>query len=108
MGKFEKKESKSLKYKEFGNKCYSKKDFRETVTLYNKALCHATSNLQLSLLYANRSAVYLEVKKFEECLENIQLAKTSGYPQEKMAKLIAREENCKTKLFDSSKRGETK
>jgi SET and MYND domain-containing protein 4 len=99
MRKFEKKESKFMKYKELGNNCFSKKDYREAAILYNKALCHATSNLQLSLLYANRSAVYLEVKKFKECLENIQLAKNSGYPQEKMAKLIAREVNCKTKLL---------
>jgi hypothetical protein len=51
--------------------------------------------VKLSLAYANRSAVYFEVGKYEECLQNIQLAKNSNYPKDKLKKLIEREEKCK-------------
>lgn len=61
---------------------------------YNKALYFAESDLQLSLLYANRSVVYLIIKKYKECLENIKLAKKLGYPKEKMSKLVNRESSC--------------
>lgn len=62
--------------------------------LINQALSYAESNAKLALAYANRSAVYLECKKFEECFENIQWAKENGYPQEKLEKLNDREIKC--------------
>jgi SET and MYND domain-containing protein 4 len=101
MEKSKKSEKRSLKNKERGNQCYTSKDYREAIIFYNKALCYAESNLQLSFIYANRSAAYLESKRFKECLDNIQLAKDLGYPQEKMPKLLAREENCKNLMISN-------
>lgn len=96
MDKSKKNEKFSESYKNQGNKCFVERRFFEAIKFYNKALCYAESNLQLSLLYGNRSAAYLERKKFKECLENIELAKKLGYPAEKMSKLLAREEKCKS------------
>jgi SET and MYND domain-containing protein 4 len=93
--KANKNDSKSFEFKELGNQCYTNKDYREAIIFYNKALCYAESNLQLSFLYANRSAAYIELKLYKECLKNIQLAKDLGYPKGKMEKLAAREEKCK-------------
>lgn len=42
---------------------------------YNKAIAFAKSAGQLSVCYANRSAVYYELSLFKICLENIQLAR---------------------------------
>jgi SET and MYND domain-containing protein 4 len=57
-------------------------------------LCHAEIGSEnLSLAYANRAAVYLEVKEVDKCLENIELARAHGYANE--AKLKEREEKAK-------------
>lgn len=48
----------------------------------------------MALGYANRSAVFLELKKYEKCLDNIRLAIEHGYPSDRMAKLKEREEKC--------------
>lgn len=85
----------STDFKNLGNESYNKKYFQEAIINYNKGLCNADSDIQLSLLYANRSAAYFEVKRFKECIENIELAKLYGYPKEKLSKLILRENNCK-------------
>lgn len=52
----------------------------------------------MAIIYGNRSAVYFEIFKYKECLENIQHAKKIGYPQVKIQKLIDREENCKKQI----------
>ncbi|CRK87832.1 CLUMA_CG001620, isoform A [Clunio marinus] len=83
------------KYRNEGNIHFRVKDFYGALVLYNKSLCHAQNMEQLSLAYANRSAVYIEVKMFDECVENIRLAKENGYPMNKVIKLNEREKNCK-------------
>lgn len=76
-----------------GNKSYQQKKFYEALILYNKSLCHAMpGSSQLGLAYANRSAVYMELKQFDKCLANIQLARDNSYPNE--TKLKEREEKC--------------
>lgn len=55
----------------------------------------AKSKENFALAYANRSACYLEIKKYDECLQNIQWAKKNEYPADKIQKLIEREEKCK-------------
>lgn len=77
-----------------GNKCYQNKEFLKAILFYNQSLCIAESNEQISLLYGNRSAVYFEIKRFKECLENIQLAKQYNYPEDKLVKLNNRENRC--------------
>jgi hypothetical protein len=78
-----------------GNDHYKACRFYEALTFYNKSLCHAIpGSKELSMSFANRSAVYLEIKEFELCLENIKLAFDCGYPAEKIGVLIKRREKC--------------
>lgn len=103
MQKIKKSENISIEFKYRGNEHFKKKNFQEAIILYNKGLCNAETKSQLNLLYANRSAVYFEVKRFKECLENIELAKKYGYPKEKLGKLNAREVKCK-EMIDTYKK----
>lgn len=60
-----------------------------------KALNHAENKEKQALAYANRSAVYLFAKKYEECLINIKWARENNYPADRVLKLNEREEKCK-------------
>jgi tetratricopeptide (TPR) repeat protein len=81
------------KYRNEGNGLYNQAKLYEALISYNKSLCHAVpQSRHLSLAYANRSAVYLVLKEYDKCLENIQLARDHGYQPEE--KLKQREENC--------------
>lgn len=59
-----------------------------------KALCFAKTKGTLAYAYANRSAVYFELKKYEESLKSIQWARESEYPEDKIQKLLDREAQC--------------
>lgn len=84
------------KFREEGNDNFRFSEFHEALIAYNKCLSHASEGSdQVALAYANRSAVYLHLKMYNECLENIKLAKDHGYNQSKMMKLLDREEKCK-------------
>lgn len=75
-------------------KIFHHTDF-QNVNFY-QALCFAKSKLNLALAYANRSATYLELEKYDECLLNIQWARENDYPEEKIQKLNEREEQCRS------------
>lgn len=77
-----------------GNFHFGNKKFHDALLCYNQSLSFAGDE-NISLTYANRSAVYLEAKLFKECLENIKLACENKYPKEKISKLVEREEKCK-------------
>ena len=59
--------------------------------------------LYQNVSHGNRSAVYLEVERYEDCLENINFAHENNFPDDKLPKLIEREEKCK-KLMKSKKK----
>lgn len=66
---------------------------------YNASLCYAPPGSEdIPLLYGNRSALYCMIGEYALAIENIRLARENGFPAEKMAKLIAREEKCKNLL----------
>ncbi|KAG4077446.1 hypothetical protein HA402_002873 [Bradysia odoriphaga] len=81
--------------REKGNKCFCKKEYFDALRLYNEALRYAEGDSkQMGLAYANRSAVFLKVKLYKACFKNIQLAKDHNFPQERLSKLISRENEC--------------
>ena len=83
------------KFRNDGNLYFHNKKYREALEAYNKSLCFAGSD-GVSLAYGNRSAVYLEVNLFDECLENIKLACDNTFPEDEKPKLFEREQKCKT------------
>lgn len=84
------------KFREAGNTFFSDKKNFEALMMYNQSLCCAErGSAQKGLAFGNRSAVYLKMNQFELCLENINLAKSSNYPADRMDQLTAREEECR-------------
>lgn len=82
-----------------GNKIFKMAIYEKAIEFYNAGLCYAPEGSEeIPLIYANRSAVYLEIHEYALAIENIQLARQNGYPNDKMAKLAAREEKCKVSL----------
>lgn len=85
------------KFRNQGNAHFRKGEFQEALVLYNKSACYADDAETLSLAFANRSAVYLGVKKYGKCLENIEYARVHGY---RVEKLKERERKCR-KLMEN-------
>ncbi|KAL1214118.1 Hsp70-Hsp90 organizing protein 3 [Cardamine amara subsp. amara] len=85
----EKKErkEKALKEKEEGNCAYKKKDFERAIEHYRKAM--ELDDEDISYL-TNRAAVYLEMGKFEECIEDCDKAVERGRELRSDFKMIAR------------------
>lgn len=88
---------KSAELRAEGNEFYSKKKFFEAMVQYNESLCFASKeNVNLGLAYANRSAVFFEMKLYEKSLNNIQMAVDHNYPKENLEVLKKREEKCES------------
>lgn len=86
---------KASELRKAGNSHYKSSNFFEALVLFNKGICNAVpASEELALGFANRSAVYFELGKFEFCLENIDLALDCGYPREKVKSLMLRREKC--------------
>lgn len=64
------------------------------ILIHLQSLCFAVSDQNLAYSYANRSAVYLELKLYELCVENITMAKEKNYPLTKIHKLTERVDVC--------------
>lgn len=87
------------KYRDLGNKMFKQQKYFEALVNFNKQICHAeTDSPLISLAYSNRSVVYLELKEYEKCLENIQLAREAGFPEKKLEALYKREQICKKEM----------
>ncbi|XP_055296607.1 uncharacterized protein LOC129565611 [Sitodiplosis mosellana] len=78
-----------------GNQSFVKDDWLSASGLYNDSLCYAEPGSEnISLAYANRSACFLHLKKYAQCLVDIELAESAGYPAHLMPKLQKRKADC--------------
>lgn len=78
-----------------GNKLYVERSFFDALLKYNESLCHAeTGSEAVGLAFANRSAVFFEMKLYDRCLRNIELAKSNGYPEKNFPILDKRATKC--------------
>lgn len=92
---------KSEEFRKKGNSDFSQLNVTGIVKAlrwYNKSICFAENDSkELALGYANRSAVYFQMKMFKECLANIELARSvEQYPESLNEKLVTRETKCRT------------
>jgi tetratricopeptide (TPR) repeat protein len=86
----------SIDHRNEGNKLFNQGKYFESLECFNKSLCVAQSNSkEIPLIFASRATVYFETKEYQKCLENIQLARETGYPAEKIQILNVLEEKCK-------------
>lgn len=82
-------------YRELGNDIFEKKNYYDTIMAYNKSLVYAengTSNV--SLAYANRSACFFNMKLYEKCLIDIDLAIAARCSDNLRTKLLSRKSRC--------------
>lgn len=87
-----------------GNKFYNERKFFDGLIKYNESLCHASNESEsLGLAFANKSAVYFEMKLFDKCLKNIALARINNYPAKNIDILERREEKCREMLKQQMK-----
>uniref|UniRef100_A0A182NVQ3 MYND-type domain-containing protein n=1 Tax=Anopheles dirus TaxID=7168 RepID=A0A182NVQ3_9DIPT len=75
------------------------KRYIEAIKLYNESIaCSEKGSEERAIAYANRSMICYEMRRYEDCLENIRLARDSNYPERLAEKLKEREENAKKAL----------
>jgi hypothetical protein len=55
-------------------------------------------SLELSLAFANRSAIFLELQEYKHSLRDIDLALRNGYPENLRPKLVERRLKCEKQL----------
>jgi len=90
------------KLRNYGNTFFKQGRYFDALIKYNESLCRAeTGSANIALAYANRSAVFMELKMYEKCLKNIQQAKDAGYPQGKIHNLNDRYERATTLMAES-------
>merc|ERR1711892_246465 len=81
--------------KDEGNKLFLKSQDVSALLKYNEALFNASkSGPTLSLVLANRSAVFYKQGKFDLCEKDIQMALELNYPSKMKYKLLDRRAKC--------------
>lgn len=85
----------STEYRNKGNYLFAQKRWSKAMERYNDSLRFAeTGSENVSLAIANRSTCFLELKSFEKCLIDIELAIDEGYPERLKPKLEKRRNDC--------------
>lgn len=99
----------SEKYRKQGNEHFCKKDYRTALEFYTLAITYAPkSSNALTLAFSNRSAIFYDLKRFEQCLLDLDRVKcllspkTSPIKDRQMSdlivKLLTRQVNCLAEL----------
>lgn len=89
----------SVTKREEGNRNFKMKNFGDSLSLYTKSIFHAPKNSDcLPLAFANRSSVLFHLDLPEECLQDIDMATSNGYPNYDIVKLLLRKGKCLIKL----------
>ncbi|XP_055302503.1 uncharacterized protein LOC129568532 [Sitodiplosis mosellana] len=102
-----KNDSISLQKRKEGNEHFGQSRWVDALELYNESICHAQpGSKNISLAYANRAACFLKMKRLDECLRDIELAKEAGYPAELMPKLDQRKIDCLKEIKEGRSRSE--
>lgn len=95
MSSTKKDDMKSIELRMEGNRQFIAKKWNVAMELYNQSLRLASDGSEhVSLVYANRSACFLQMKEYGQCLADIELAKKANYPDRLMHKLVEREASC--------------
>ena len=86
-----------------GNQAFQKKKDQEALNLYSEAVFSSDvateeGKKDCSLALANRSAVWMKLKKYEECLDDVNAAIYFKYPQNMLYKLFDRKAKCQVAL----------
>lgn len=95
----EKSNEKANEFRLAGNQHYKARKFYQALVCYNRSLSNAVLGTpDFAIAIANRSAVYMELKEYDLCLENIEFAIEAGYPEDRKKILVERREKCRDML----------
>lgn len=91
----------ALKLRQEGNALFAKKKYDRAMDKYNRSLCYAENDSEnIALAYANRSSCYLNMKLYDRCLIDIDLATKAKYPDHLQPKLEKRASDCMKAIED--------
>ena len=98
--RFTKSQDLSIKLRNEGNEWFKKKQYNKAMKCYSQSILLAPTNcgVELSLAFANRSAVLSALEHWMPCIRDIELALSKGYPPDLHHKLLERRGNCWLKL----------
>lgn len=89
----------STDFRVAGNQKFKEHKWRAAMELYNQSLRFAEKGSEnVSFAYANRSSCFLHMGKYTQCLNDIEMARETGYPKRLMHKLDEREMHCLEKI----------
>ncbi|XP_050347933.1 SET and MYND domain-containing protein 4 [Nymphalis io] len=95
----------SLYYRNLGNKCFEETAYHKAWQYYNLSLLHATLNSEnYCLALSNRSAVFYELNKHKECLQDIDKVFSLEYPVKLKEKLNNRKKMCNEAMCSSKEK----
>jgi hypothetical protein len=88
---FKKNPEKAQAFKDLGNESYKAKKLKDALQKYTKCIQFAPSDQDtLAIGFANRSAVFFQMKEYEKAILDIKRAMESGYPKGTRYKLLER------------------
>ncbi|XP_053668172.1 SET and MYND domain-containing protein 4-like [Anopheles marshallii] len=99
--------AKAVELRNLGNKMFHPrvKRYIEAIKYYNESITYSEKgSKERALAYGNRSKICLELRQYEDCLENIRLARESNYPELLAGKLKKRAKDAKLALEKASKK----
>lgn len=89
----------SLEKQKAGNVQFGKSNWKLAMELYNESLCYAEKGSEnIGISYGSRAKCFFELKLYNECLKDIDLAKKAGYPAQLMIKLQQLETKCRKSI----------
>lgn len=96
----QKSQSVSAHYRNLGNQFFQNSDYYKAWQYYNLALLHAPVNKDdmVALAISNRSAVFYSMKKYKECLVDIDKVLSMKYPGRLKDKLLKRKKGCEENI----------
>lgn len=89
----------ALEKRKLGRNDFDNRNWSDAMDWFNESLCFAEIGTKsVGIAYADRSACFFNMKMFEKCLIDIELAKRNNYPKHLIPELEKRKESCLTRL----------
>lgn len=91
----EKNNERALFYRKRGDAEFQKSNWSGAMKYYNRSLCFAKmGSVHMGVAYAKRAQCFFQLKMYEKCLVDMDLARFANYPRQQYALLQMREDEC--------------
>lgn len=97
----EKSEEQSIVYRKRGDLLFQQSKWYEAMKYYNRCLCLAKVGTEhMGIGYAKRAQCFFQLKMYEKCLMDLDLARFSNFPRQQYALLEMREAECLKRIAE--------